>query len=57
MILKVKVNPRSVNQRENCVHSHKNHYCDIWKKNKKDTLLNGVEDLDKKFKYVKRKDK
>ena len=43
---------RSVKQRENCLHNHKNHYCVIWKKNRKDTLLNGVKQTDRNFKYV-----
>ena len=27
----------------------------IWKKNRKDSLLNGVDEIDKNFKYVKNK--
>ena len=44
--------PRTVKQRNKCVHIHKNHYCVIWKKNRKDSLLNGVEEIDRNFKYV-----
>ena len=47
--------PRTVKQRDICVNIHKNHYCVIWKKNRKDSLLNGVEETDKNFKYVKNK--
>ena len=47
--------PRSVKQRDKCVYSHKIHYCVIWKKNRKDSLLNGVDEIDKNFKYVKNK--
>ena len=47
--------PRTVKQRNKCVYIHKNHYCVIWKKNKKDYLLNGVDEIDKNFKHVKNK--
>ena len=47
--------PRTVKQRNKCVYIHKNHYCVIWKKNRKDSLLNGVDEIDKNFKYVKNK--
>ena len=33
----------------------KNHYCVIWKKNRKDSLLNGVNEIERNFKYVKNK--
>ena len=42
--------PRTVKQRDKCVYIHKNHYCVIWKKNRKDALQNIVEELDKNFK-------
>ena len=32
-----------VKQMDLCVHIHKNHYCVIWKKNRRDSLLNGLE--------------
>ena len=47
--------PRTVKRKNICVHIHKNHYCVIWKKNRKDSLLNGVDEIDKNFKYVKNK--
>ena len=47
--------PRTVKQRNKCVYIHKNHYCVIWKKNRKDSLLNGVKEVDENFKYVKNK--
>ena len=47
--------PRTVKQRDKCVHIHENHFCVIWKKNRKESLLNGVEEIDKNFKYVKNK--
>ena len=47
--------PQTVKQKNICVHIHNNHYCVIWKKNRKDSLLNGVEELDNNFKYVKNK--
>ena len=50
-----KIVPRNVKGRNVCVHIHKNHYCVIWKKNRKHSLLNGVEEIDKNFKYVKNK--
>ena len=46
--------PRTVEQRAVWVHVHKKHYCVIWKKNRKDTLLNGVEEVDRNFKNVKK---
>ena len=45
--------PRTVKQRDKCVHIHNNQYCVIWKKNRKNSLLNGVEEIDRNFKYVK----
>ena len=47
--------PRTVRQKNICVYIHKNHYCVIWKKNRRDSLLNGVNEIDKNFKYVKNK--
>ena len=47
--------PWTVKQKNICMHIHKNHYCVIWKKNRKDSLLNGIEEIDKNFKYVKNK--
>ena len=45
--------PRKIKQRDLFVHIHKNHYCVIWKKNRKDSSLNGIQEIDKNFKYVK----
>ena len=45
--------PRIVKQRNICVHIHINHYCVIWEKNRKDALLNGVDEIDTNCKYVK----
>ena len=45
--------PRSVEQRDVRVYIHKNHYCVIWQKNRKDALLNGVERIERNFRYVK----
>ena len=39
--------PRSVNQRNICLYIQKNHYCVIWKKIQKDSLLKGVEEIKK----------
>ena len=47
--------PRTVKQKNICVYIHKNHYCVIWKKNRKDSLLNGVEEIENSFRYVKNK--
>ena len=33
----------------------RNHYCVIWKKNKKDSSLNGIQEIENNFKYVKNK--
>ena len=37
-----------------CIHS-KNHYCVIWKNNRKDSLNNCVEEIENNFRYVKNK--
>ena len=50
-----RVLPRKVKQRDICVHVHKSHLCVNWKKNRKDSLLKGVEEIDRTFKYVKDK--
>ena len=47
--------PWTVKQKNICVHIQKNHYCVIWKKNRKDSLLNGVNEIDENFRYVKNK--
>ena len=47
--------PQTVKQKNSCVYIHKNHYCVIWKKNRKDSLLNGVDEIDKNFIYIKNK--
>ena len=47
--------PRTVKQKNICVYIHKNHYCVIWKKNRKDSLLNGVQEIENNFRYVKNK--
>ena len=47
--------PRTVKQKNICVYIHKNHYCVIWKKNRKDSLLNGVKEIENNFRYVKNK--
>ena len=46
--------PRNVKQRDICVHIHKNHYCVIWKKKRKDYLLNGVDEIDRTFKHARK---
>ena len=47
--------PRTVKQKNICVYIHKNHYCVIWKKNRRDSLLNGVNEIENNFKYIKNK--
>ena len=44
---------QTVKQKNICVHIHKNHYSVIWNKNRKDSLLNGVNEIERNFKYVK----
>ena len=46
--------PRSVNQTDTCLYIHENHYCVVWKKNKKDSLVNGLGEKEEKLKYVKK---
>ena len=51
-----RINPTSVKQRDVCVYIQENLFCVIWKKkNRKDTLLNGVEEIEKNFENVKNK--
>ena len=45
--------PRNVKQRNICVYIHKNHYWVIWKKNRKDAILNVLEEIDRNFEKVK----
>ena len=45
--------PWTVKQKNICVYIHRNHYCVIWKKNRKDSLLNAVQEIENNFKYVK----
>ena len=45
--------PWTVKQKNICVHIHKNHYSVIWKKNREDFLLNGLQEIKNNFKYVK----
>ena len=45
--------PWTVKQKNICVHIHRNHYCVTWKKNGKDSLLNGEQEIENNFKYVK----
>ena len=45
--------PTSVKKCDICVYIHKNRYCVIRKKNRRDALLNGVEEFDRNFKYGK----
>ena len=45
--------PKTVKQKNICVYIHRNHYCVIWKNNRKDSLLNGVQEIENNFKYVK----
>ena len=45
--------PRTVKQRDICLCIHQNHYCVIWKRNRGDSLLNGVEETERNFNYVK----
>ena len=47
--------PWTVKQKNIWVHIHNTYYCVIWKKNRKGSLLNGVDEIDKNFKYVKNK--
>ena len=35
------------------VHIQKNHFCVTWKKKRKDALLNGIDEIERNFTYVK----
>ena len=45
--------PRSVMQRDICLHINKCQYCVVWKKNRQDSLFNGAKGMDRNFKYDK----
>ena len=45
--------PRSVKQRDKCLYIHRNHYCVTWQKNRRDSLLIGIKQIDRVFKYIK----
>ena len=47
--------PRIVEQRAVCVQIQKNQYCVNWKKSRRDGLFNGVEEIEKNFKFVQNK--
>ena len=47
--------PRAVEERNIYLYIHKKHYCVIWKKNRKDSLVNGVEKVEANFKYIENK--
>ena len=47
--------PRTVKERNKCVRIHKNHYCVFWKENRKDSSLNGVEEIARNFENAKYK--
>ena len=46
---------RSIKDRNICLHIHKNHYSVVWKKNRKGSLLNGVEEMERNFTYNKKR--
>ena len=46
-----KILPRTVKERNKCLHNNTNQFCVIWKKNRKDSLLNGVNEKERNFKY------
>ena len=48
-----RIHPRNVEQRDICVHIQKIIILLIGKKNRKNSSLDGVEEIDKNFKYVK----
>ena len=43
---------KNVKRKDICVYIHKNHYCVIWKKIRKDSLLNGAEEIERNFKHI-----
>ena len=45
--------PRSVKQRDKRLYNHKNHYCGIWKKNRRDSFYIAVEEIEKKSNMLK----
>ena len=50
-----RISPQTVKQKNICVYIYKNHYGVIWKKNREDSSLNGVQEIENNFKYVKNK--
>ena len=47
--------PRSVKQKDICLFFHEYHYCVIRKKNRRDGLLNGVQEMERNFENVQNK--
>ena len=45
--------PRSVKQKDKCLHTDKNHYCVLWKETRQDSLLNRIKEIDRNLKSVK----
>ena len=45
--------PRSVCERNICLYIHKILYCVIWSKNRRVSLLNGVQEIEENFEYPK----
>ena len=43
-----------LNKKNICEYIHENHYSVIWKKNRKDSLQNGVGEIDRNFIFVKK---
>ena len=53
MISKAKVYFLDLLIKEIYVYTVKNHFCVIWKKNRRNGFFNGVEEMERNFKYVK----
>ena len=48
-----KILSRSVKKRNKCLHIHKSHFCLITMKNRKESLLNGLEEIVNNSNYGK----
>ena len=47
--------PTTVKERIICLYNHKNHCCDTWNENRKNSLLNGLWEIGRNFNFIKNK--
>ena len=52
MILKAKEMFLDLSSRDKCIYLHKNPFCIFWKNNRRDSIINGEDEIQRNFKYV-----